>query len=68
MSQYGMQMAGTRARRGPTPDVYTALAAISTLIVLAACIAMWIAGSGVGKGGSAFGIQEAGKVELPQQK
>lgn len=69
MSQYGMQMAGTRARRGPVPDVYTALSALSTVIALAACIVMWIAGGAIAKGGNALtGIQEAGKIELPAEK
>lgn len=65
MSQFGMQMPAARSRRGSSPDVYSALMVVATVFLVAACIVMWFAGGKVGKGGNAFGIQDAANVELP---
>ena len=65
MSQFGMQTAGGRIKRGASPDVYTAMAAVAVMFLLAASVVMFfVAGPKVGKGGNAFGLQEVGKIEL----
>ncbi len=66
MSQFGMQMPAGRVRRGPSIDAMTAIAGFAVLCLAAACIVMWSAGSKVGKGGFVFGIQDAGKIDLPK--
>ncbi|GJQ30708.1 MAG: hypothetical protein HBSAPP03_25920 [Phycisphaerae bacterium] len=66
MSQFGMQMAGGRVRRAASPDVYTALAVVATIFLVAALVVMFNAGSRVGKGGSPFGLQDAKRIELPK--
>ncbi|CAG1007388.1 hypothetical protein PHYC_03425 [Phycisphaerales bacterium] len=69
MSQFGMQMAGGRAgRRAAFPDVYTALAVVACVFLVAALAVMFSAGSKVGKDGSPFGLQEPGKIVLPTAK
>jgi len=68
MSQFGMQMPGARLRRSASPDVYTGLMVLSTAFLLAACIIMFGAASKVGKGGSAFTLQEAAKIEIAGAK
>jgi len=67
MSQFGMQMTG-RGRRGSTPDVYTALAAMATVALLVACGVMYLAAAKVGKDGNPFGFQEPKNVVLKQSK
>lgn len=70
MSQFGMQLPGGRLRRGASPDVYTALAALAVVFLIAACVTMFFAGQKVGKDGSPFGLQEAGpgKIQLAPAK
>jgi len=68
MSQFGMQMPGARLKRSASPDVYTGLMVLATAFLLAGCVVMFGAASKVGKGGSAFSLQEAGKIELAAQK
>lgn len=68
MSQFGMQMPGARLRRGATPDVYTGLAVIATAFMIGAAVVMYGAATKVGKGGSAFELQEPGKIELKSSK
>lgn len=63
MSQFGMQMPGGRARRGGSPDAYTALAFAAVVFLAAACVFMYLAASKVGKDGSAFGMQDATQPE-----
>lgn len=59
MSQFGMQMPGGRARRGGSPDVYTAMAFAAVVFLAAACVFVYLAASRVGKDGNAFGLQDA---------
>lgn len=69
MSQFGMQMSGGRmGRRAAYPDVYTGLAVVACVFLIAAIVVMFSAGGKVGKGGSPFGLQsdEPGKIELPK--
>jgi hypothetical protein len=54
-------------RRGANADVYTGLAAVAVIFLIAAVVVMFQAASKVGKG-SPIGLQEPGKIELPQQK
>lgn len=61
MNQFGMQMPGGKARRGSSPDVFTALLFVATVSLLAACVMVYIHGSKIGPGGSAFKIHEEGQ-------
>ncbi len=64
MNQMGMQMPGGKARRGSSPDVFTALLFLATIMLLAACVMVYMQGSKIGPGGSAFKIQEEGKISF----
>lgn len=64
MSQFGMQMPGGRARRGTSPDVFTALAALAVLVLATACVFMFIFASKVSPDGSPFSMQEPGKIKF----
>lgn len=63
MSQFGMQMP-SKARRGSSPDVYSALIVLAAIALAVACVVMWFAASKVGKGGNAFGLQDTTKIEF----
>lgn len=65
MSQFGMQMPGGRGKRGSSPDVFTLLAFLSVVALIASCVVMWFAASKVGKDGNAFSLQEPGQIMLP---
>ncbi len=54
MSQFGMQMPGARPVRRVTPDVYTAMAFVATLALLAAAIVLWINANKIAPGEGAF--------------
>ena len=64
MSQFGMQVPGGRIKRGASADVYTALAAVAVIFLLAAVVVMYRAASSVGKG-SPIGLQDPAHIELP---
>lgn len=64
MNQMGMQMPGGKARRGSSPDVFTALLFLATIMLLAACIMVYMQGSKIGPEGSAFGIQEETSIKF----
>lgn len=64
MNQMGMQMPGGKVRRGSNPDVFTALLFLATILLLAACVMVYMQGSKIGPDGSAFGIQEEGSIKL----
>jgi hypothetical protein len=68
MSQFGMQLPGGRAKRGASPDVFTALAGLAVVFLAAACVVAFSAGSKVGKGGSPFALQDPAKIELAPAK
>lgn len=57
MSQFGMHMPGSRARRVASMNVYTGLLFGSFVILAVACGFMWMAATKVGADGSAFGLQ-----------
>lgn len=65
MSNFGMQMPGGRQVRAAGPDVYTALMFVAVLSLGTALGVVYWAGSLIGPDGSAFGVHEAGRVELP---
>jgi hypothetical protein len=71
MSQFGMQLPGGRLKRGASPDVFTALAALSVVFLIAACVVMFGAASKVSKEkGNPFALQDdtstgTGKIDLP---
>jgi hypothetical protein len=67
MSQFGMQNAAGARRRSSSPDIYSALAVIASLALLAAVIVMFGAASKVGPNGNAFGIQTE-TISLPAAK
>ena len=66
MSQFGMQMPGARARRGSSPDIYTALLFLAFVALAIAFGVAFKQGSVIGKDGSAFGIWEKGQITLTQ--
>lgn len=68
MSQFGMHLPGSKAVRSASPDVFTGLALVSLIFVLAATAVMFVAASKIGVNGSPFGIQEPGKIQLPASK
>jgi hypothetical protein len=68
MGQFGMQMPGGRGKRSASMDVYAVLAFVSFLAVGVACAVMFVSAGKLGVDGSAFGIQEAGKIKLTQAK
>ena len=69
MGQFGMQLPGGRAKRGASPDVYTALAAMAVVFLIAALAVMFVAGGKVSKDpGNPFSLQEEGKIVLAQPK
>lgn len=68
MSQLGMQMPGGGRRRGSSPDVYTALVGLAVITLGAACFVVYLAAAKIGKDGSPFGLQDAGKIQLPASK
>ena len=65
MSQFGMQVPGGRIKRGASADVYTGLAAVAVLFLLAAVVVMFTAAKKVGVGSNPVGLQEPGKIQLP---
>jgi hypothetical protein len=58
MSQMGMNLPGATRRRSATMDIYTGLLFVAVVALIAACAVVFINGSLIGKGGSAFGLQE----------
>ncbi len=64
MNQMGMQMPGGKSRRGAGVDVYTALMFVATACLLAACAFVYVQGSKVGPGGSAFKLHPDGQIQL----
>lgn len=65
MSEFGMQMPGGRASRGPSMDVYTALMFVAVLALFGAVLFMVLyALPAVGPDGSMFQLQEAGRVRV----
>lgn len=66
MSDFGMQMPGGRGARRPSPDVYTALLAVASVALLTAVVFVYLGAAKVGKGGSAFGLQDAQRIDLAE--
>ncbi len=64
MSQFGMQMAGGRAKRSATPDVFTALAVVACVFLVAALAVMFQAAAKVGVDGSPIGLQDPKSIKL----
>ena len=64
MSQFGMQMPGGQMQRGPSLNIYTGLLALAVIALIAASAYVFFQASKIGKDGSAFGLQEAGKIEF----
>jgi hypothetical protein len=58
MSQMGMNLPGATRRRGATMDIYTGLLFVAVVALIAACAVVFINGALIGKGGSAFGLQD----------
>lgn len=67
MGDFGMQMPGGKLRRGPTPDVYTALMALACVVLVAACVIAYQGAAKVGPGGNAFAVQDPDRIELPRR-
>ena len=64
MSQFGMQMPGGRMKRTAAMNVYTGLLFCAVLALATACGFMYMAATKVGVGGSPFGIQKAGSIQI----
>jgi hypothetical protein len=65
MTRLGMNPGMRKA--APSLDVYTGLLFFAVVCLAAACVMMFLAGSKIGKGGSAFGLQsppESGRTQL----
>jgi hypothetical protein len=60
-----MQVPGGRIRRGASADVYSALAAVAVIFLLAGVVVMWRAASRVGKDGNPIGLQDPQQIRLP---
>jgi hypothetical protein len=58
MSQMGMNLPGATRRRAASMDIYTGLLFVAVVALIAACAVVFVKGSEIGKGGSAFGLQE----------
>lgn len=65
MSQYGMHLPGTRARRAPSLDVFAGLLFAAFLALAVACGFMWQAASKVGMDGNAFALQPESRAGQP---
>jgi hypothetical protein len=57
MSQFGMQNPASARRRSSSPDIFSALAVISSVALLVAVVVMFGAASKVGPDGNAMAIQ-----------
>lgn len=65
MSQLGMRLPGSAAKRGGTMNVYTALLLAAVLSLGGATVAVFMAGSRIGPDGKAWEVHPAkGKVQL----
>lgn len=64
MSQFGMQMQGSRQRRPEWSTVYNAMLLISCVALAVACAFMWTAASSVSPEGSPWKVQEANRIVL----
>lgn len=64
MAEFGMQMPGGRKSRSATPNVYTVLLFVGTVLLAIAAGLVYRAGSIVGPEGNALGLQEPGQVKL----
>jgi hypothetical protein len=67
MSQFGMQMPGGRARRGASPDMYAALAALAVLFMGVACFVMYQAASKISPDGTPFSFQDPKKISFQKK-
>ena len=69
MSQFGMQMPGSRQSRRPSVDVYTGLSFLAFVCLAAACAVVWIQGSKIGPSDAGvmapLSIHEGSSVKLP---
>lgn len=65
MSQFGMQLPGSRAKRAPTLDVFTGLLFAAFVALAVASGFVWQAASKVGMDGNAFGLQPDAKGGQP---
>lgn len=67
MSQFGMQMPAARGKRASGPDAFTALAFAACVFLIAAIAVVFVQGAKVGKGGSAFSLQDPKNIVLPDR-
>lgn len=65
MSQYGMQMPGGRANRGPSMGVIDALLLLAVVAMGFGCFFMYQAAASVSPDGQPWQMQEEGQVSLP---
>lgn len=51
-------------QRGSSPDMYTVLAAVAVVAMLAATAVLWVNASAMSPAGHPFALQEAGKIKF----
>lgn len=68
MSQFGMQMPAAKAKRGASPDVYTALVVAAFAFLFAACWVMYVSGTKVGKDGKFWELQDPKSIKIQSVK
>ncbi len=66
MSQFGMQMQGARGARSASADIYTVLAFIAVVAMIASAAVMFTAAQKVGADGSPIGLQDPNNISLQQ--
>ncbi|QOI99250.1 MAG: hypothetical protein HRU70_01595 [Phycisphaeraceae bacterium] len=69
MSQFGMQMPASRAKRGASLDVFAVLAFLSLVFLAVACVVMYQAASKISPDGTPFTFQAepGGNTEMKFQ-
>lgn len=65
MSQFGMQMQGSRSRRAEWSTIYTVMLLIACLTLVAACAFMWSAAGSLSPTGQPWELQDAKNIKLP---
>ncbi|MGD9693173.1 MAG: hypothetical protein AB7G17_10320 [Phycisphaerales bacterium] len=61
MSQLGMQLPGSQARRGGSMNVYTALLFVAVMCLAGALGMVWVQGTKVAPGGKPWEVHPSGQ-------
>ncbi len=69
MSQFGMQLPGSAARRGSSINVYSMLMLVAVLCLLASAAVVFVQGSKIAPGGKAWAVHAKDqKIDLTTTK